>query len=107
VQAIARAKRFVSSFETTQGPAGVEGTKRASVSLLDRQRRIIDQFVVLVRPWQRRAVYRDAVLRRLSGSPGDAAVYAAAVNACDGFIDMPHQDRFRNWNSKAIKGLGR
>jgi hypothetical protein len=115
----ARAKERAAKFEfdsASYGPAGYESTRREPPMLSDRQRRTLDQFVALVRPWQRRTAYFSAVLARLSGRPGDAAVYSAAINASAGLIDskvlaahglvIPHS-RPQTWKSKAVMGTGR
>jgi hypothetical protein len=85
----ARAARFATSFDNTaSGPAGVYGTRKSPVSLSDRQHRLNEKFARLVTPWQRRDAYRDAVLARLSGMPGDAACRSAAINASSGYIEL-------------------
>jgi hypothetical protein len=121
----AHSEKFAASWAQEPGPAGVERTRKAPVLLSDKQRRIIDQFVGLV-PKARRRAYHDAVLARLSGAPGDAAVHAAAINAAlDGYLSneiladagiisinargyvRPQPDRAPSWQSKAILGTGR
>jgi hypothetical protein len=70
------------------GPAGVTSTRREPPMLIDRQRRMLDQFAALV-PKSRRSAYHSAVLARLSGSPGDAAVHTACVNAAlEGYLSI-------------------
>jgi hypothetical protein len=111
----AHAAKFATSFESVTGPAGFEKTRREPPMLSDRQRRTLDQFAALV-PKARRSAFHSTVLARLSGSPGDAAVYTACVNASDGLIDskvlaehglVPHKDSGAAWHSKAIMGTGR
>jgi hypothetical protein len=84
-----RARLYAASWEPVVGPAGVELTRRQPVLLADRQARIVDKFVELVE-YERRDAYRSAVLARLSGAPGDAAVVMAATNAAieGGFITV-------------------
>jgi hypothetical protein len=111
-----RAARFATSFDNTAtGPAGFEKTRREPPMLTDKQCRKIDQFAALV-PKARRSAFRDAVLRRLSGKVGDAAVHSAAVNASAGMIEskvlaanglVSHKDSGAAWKSKATLGTGR
>jgi hypothetical protein len=76
---VAAAKAHAAKLEfdgASYGPAGYADTKKAPVSLLDRQRRTFDQFAALV-PKVRRSAYRSAVLARLSAG-GPASRRAAA-----------------------------
>jgi hypothetical protein len=97
------------------GPAGFCRTRKQPVSLSDRQRRTIEQFAELV-PQERRSAYHSAVLARLSGFPGDGAVFAACRGAADGFISVDvlvehdlvqHKDYEKKWRSNAVTGQGR
>jgi hypothetical protein len=121
----AHAEKFAASWSQEPGPAGFQRTRKAPVFLSDKNWKTLDSFTALV-PEERRAAYRSAVLARLSGSPGDAAVTAAATQAADGFIDTmvlhehgfvkfnsagtvraPRNDRAPTWSSNAITGAGR
>jgi hypothetical protein len=123
----ARDAKFAASWDNSAiGPAGFDRTRKEPVSLSDKQRRIIDQFVELV-PQERRGAYHAAVLARLSGATGDAAVHTAAINAAldgylsiealadagliglnsRGFVRPQHNERDPLWRSKAILGTGR
>jgi hypothetical protein len=83
-QAIARAKRYATSFDNTStGPAGYEKTRREPATLTDRQCRTIEQRDRLARiadrlPIDRRSLFWSAVTSRLSGSPSDEAVQRVA-----------------------------
>jgi hypothetical protein len=123
----ARDAKFAASWSNAEfGDAGVERTRKAPVSLSDRNWRVLDRFTALV-PAERRAAYRSAVLARLSGFPGDAAVHTAAVNAAldgylsiealaehglvglnsRGFVRPQHNERAKSsWQSNAITGRG-
>jgi hypothetical protein len=125
----AHVAKYAASFEPSVGPAGFEKTRREPPTLTDRQYRTLDQFCALV-PKARRSTYRAAVLARLSGSPGDAAVDTACLNAAreggyianralaenfgfvalesDGSIRPRRNDGYQaSWRSKAIRGVGR
>jgi hypothetical protein len=83
----ARADKFAASWDNSEiGPAGFAKTRREPTVLTDKQRRTLDQFTELV-PTERRAAFHDAVLSRLSGAPGDAAVHVAALCAADDYIE--------------------
>jgi hypothetical protein len=122
----AHAAKFAASWNNSEfGDAGVEKTRREPAMLSDRQCRTLDQFAALV-PKSRRSAYSSAVLARLSGSPGDAAVHSASVNAAlDGYLSneelseaglisinargyvRPQPERGPSWQSRAIRGVGR
>jgi hypothetical protein len=113
----AHAEKYAASWDNSGvGPAGYAATKKAPVSLTDKQCRILGQFSSLV-PKARRAAYNSAVMARLSGSPGDAACMTACINAAaDGYIGddalaahgiVQHKDYEKKWRSKAVMGTGR
>jgi hypothetical protein len=76
--------------DTGYGNAGVEQTRKEPVLLLDHQNEALTCFAMLLRASQRDA-FRRAVLSRLSGVPGDAAVRSciAAVAVADYGFTMP------------------
>jgi hypothetical protein len=76
-----RAARFVSSWAPDFGLAGVERTRKDPCYLTDRQADFVDTLCRRVRGRRRSAELRAAVLRRLSGSVGTAAVVAACTAA--------------------------
>jgi hypothetical protein len=72
---------------------------------------------------RRRPAYREAVLARLSGRPGDAACMAACIGAAEGYITIetlrehglvalnncsprlpPDHSRYRREGRKAVRG---
>jgi hypothetical protein len=87
VVAKVRAAKYAGSFEPTIGAAGYANTRKESAAVLtDKQTRVVDRFAALI-PKRRRAAFREAVLARLSGRPGDAACVAACIQASLKFVD--------------------
>ena len=123
-----RDAKYAASWDNSGvGDAGVEKTRRQKPTFSDKQRREIEKFVDLV-PEERRTAFLDAVLARLSGFPGDAAVRTScraaaiedgfiSIEALDahnlvsvnvrGFVRPPPEHDHPKWKAKAVMGTGR
>jgi hypothetical protein len=82
--ALAKQRAEAAAADAAVYAAGTARTRRAPVVLTDRQSKLLDGFCAHVRGTHKRKAFRDAVLIRLSGSIGDAALRVAiAATALD------------------------